>query len=73
MLTNIAQYLQPLLSGHLGRPRRCPLDRGFTVLLTCVDRSMFIQNDTKIAYCRFLFDSISTNIYGGDGVGVKKL
>ena len=30
-LTNIAQFLQPLLSGQLGRFRRCPLNRGFTV------------------------------------------
>ena len=34
---------------------------------------MFIQNDTKIAYCRFQFDGISTNIYGRDEVGVEKL
>ena len=29
--------------------------------------------DTKIAYCRFQFDSISTNIYGRDGVYPQKL
>ena len=30
-------------------------------------------HDTKIAYCRFQFDSISTNIYGRDGARVEKL
>ena len=30
-LTNIAQFLQPLLSGHLGRSLRCPPNRDFTV------------------------------------------
>ena len=36
-VTNIAQFLQPLLSvypllsGNLGRSRRCPFNRGFTV------------------------------------------
>ena len=34
-MTHILQTLlngHPLLSGHLGRSRRCPLNRGFTVL-----------------------------------------
>ena len=39
IVTNIAQFLEPLLSGHpvlsghLRRSRRCPLNRGFTVFV----------------------------------------
>ena len=29
--TKIVQLLQPLLTEHLGRSRKCPLNRGFTV------------------------------------------
>ena len=31
IVNNIAQFLQPLVSGHLGRSRRCLLNRSFTV------------------------------------------
>ena len=40
--TNIVQFLKPLLSGHpllsrhLGRSRKCPLNTGFTVIDTII-------------------------------------
>ena len=51
-LTNIVQFLQSLLgehplliiSGHLGRSWRCPLNRGFTLL-----RSGFVNEDLTMA------------------------
>ena len=32
-----------------------------------------ISGAVQIAYCRFQFNSTSTNIYGRDGISVKKL
>ena len=32
VVNKLAQFLQPILSGSLGRSRRCPLNRGFTLV-----------------------------------------
>ena len=44
-LTNIAQFLHPLLSGHLGRSRRCPFNRGFfhCILFTSIHQCFLID------------------------------
>ena len=58
----ITQFLQPPLSGHpllsrhLGRSRRCRLNRGFTVV--CIPRVPFFFN-TFVFYCQHICCTLS--------------
>ena len=54
----ITQFLQPplsrhpLLSRHLGRSRRCPLIRGFTVV--CIPQCTFFFSNMFVFYCQHI-------------------